>query len=407
MNDLTLVLLAFMVFVGFTTLLSLYTKGKQISIKGLLRLQMAVGGILIFIGRGRKALNPKPLGKGASIGLRSSIVVGMLLFYLFFVPNLIKFAGSFFNYVTQKGGPAPTPIAIPVPLLFKFTDLVPYAIISIAIAVVAHELMHAIVALREGISVKSWGVGLYFLIPIAFVELDEEEFNNAPPRSKQNVIAAGIFANALVSLIALAVALSIINLVPQVFGEPVRVVTIQEVDCESICNTSVCPAVVSGLEVNTIIESVNNTKIRSLDQLVEVLSNATLGSNLVLNICDYNGACKEVFISLTVPRGNTSRPCIGIGFSESMGFEKNPTLYVVPWFASMMLFMDMLVSINLGLFMLNSIPLYLTDGSLFLKHIQTKYQVIHRVFSSRMIDAINIVILVIAITLSSYLLLAG
>lgn len=80
-----------------------------------------------------------------------------------------------------------------------------YWIISIAVLVFVHEGFHGIMAARERIRIKSLGLGLLFVIPLAFVELDEKRLNKEKPWKRLRVFAAGSFANFLVAFFILGI----------------------------------------------------------------------------------------------------------------------------------------------------------------------------------------------------------
>ncbi|MEM4788190.1 MAG: M50 family metallopeptidase [Ignisphaera sp.] len=375
-----------------------------------LKIQFTIGGILLFFGKGYKAIKPKPLGKGFSYGLMSSIFVGALLFYTMLLPKILKSISDFLSYIFGTTTAAPTPTVIPIPLLFKSTEILPYPLpyllISITIAVILHELAHAIVALKEGVSIKSWGIGLLFLIPIAFVELDDSELDSVQIKSKLNIISAGVFANALTSAIIIIITIVITYTVFQIYGTPIQVVSIASVDC-SICNTSLCPAKIAGIEPGMVIESINNTKITSLNYLVDILRNVSLGSNINMKVCDYGGTCQNITLRLTAHRRDLpSVPCIGVVFTTLTAFIRDSRIQILKWFEELTLLMDSMVTINFSLFVLNAIPLFITDGSLFLKHLLKNRKNISKLLSLNIIDTINALVIILAIAISSYILIS-
>lgn len=403
-----MILAVFVIFTTVTTLLSVYTRDKHISILNKLKIQFTIGGILIFVGKGRRASNPKPLNKGFSYGLMSSIFVGALLFYTMLLPKIVKSISDFISYVLGATTSTPAPVVVPIPLLFKSTGILPYPLpyllISIVVAVILHELAHAIVALKEGVSIKSWGVGLVLLIPIAFVELDDSELDTVQTKSKLNIISAGVFANALASVILIITAITATYMVTQIYGTPIQAVSIAGVDC-SICNTSLCPAMVSGIEPNMVIESVNNTRIESLGHLLAILRNVSLGSNMSIRICDYSGVCRDITLSLTAHRKDLpSTPCIGVVFTTVTAFMRDSRIFIARWFEELVFFMDSMITINFSLFVLNAIPLFITDGSLFLKYLLRGHRNANRFVSLNIIDTVNALVIILAIVISSYIL---
>lgn len=81
-----------------------------------------------------------------------------------------------------------------------------YWIISIALLVVVHEGLHGIMAAREKVKIKSLGWGLLALIPLAFVEPDEEQLRKQPGWSQLRVFAAGSFSNFMLAGLVVIIA---------------------------------------------------------------------------------------------------------------------------------------------------------------------------------------------------------
>ncbi len=70
-----------------------------------------------------------------------------------------------------------------------------YWIISIALLALVHEGFHGVMALREKVRIKSLGWGLLAVIPLAFVEPDENQLKRKPKIAQLRVFSAGSFAN--------------------------------------------------------------------------------------------------------------------------------------------------------------------------------------------------------------------
>lgn len=85
-------------------------------------------------------------------------------------------------------------------------------ILSIVIIFFAHEFSHGIVAIREGIPLKSMGILLLFIVPGAFVEPDEEELKKAPRLTRMKIYSAGSLGNFIVAALFLIPLL----LIPQI-----------------------------------------------------------------------------------------------------------------------------------------------------------------------------------------------
>lgn len=402
-----MLLIFFATFILVTVVLSLYTKSNPVSLRNKLRVQFSIGGLLVFLGSGRKASNPRPIGKKTSLLLALSVFIGMSLFYAFFIPKALEFVPRFIGYVTGRIATAPEPIAVPVPLLFSLTDLVPYLLISIAIAVSIHEIMHAVVALREGVSIKSWGIGMFFLIPLAFVELDEKEFNSSPPKTRINIVSAGVLGNAMLTALAVIAIIAINLLAPIFMGTPTQAVIVYSVDC-SICDIPSCPAAIAGIGEGDVIISINSSKIYSQSQVVEILSRASIGDNLTVEVCSSNGTCRNITLALIAQKSDSpGRPCLGIKFGDTLVFIRDSRVRRIPWLESFITLLYFVYIFNFSLFMLNAVPLFITDGALFLRNLPIRKTLIAKLISSKALDIVNTVVIAVVVTLSTYLMIIG
>lgn len=223
-----------------------------------------------------------------------------------------------------------------------------YSMIAIGIAVVFHELSHAVIALSEDIKLKSWGLALVFIIPAAFVEPVEEDYNKSRVLSKVKLLAAGSAANVIVAFITL--------LILQVVAtqHPLVISIIPEI------NGTTTPAMKAGLEdyVPFAIISINNTSINGLMPLTELVrgyANETVTYNMTIYSYKY---MEHVSILLVKPAGLSM-----IGVYINPFPAPNPSICVlgsacihVPGLLSWILW------VNMGLALINATPLFITDG---------------------------------------------
>ena len=101
--------------------------------------------------------------------------------------------------------PSPTPNVIVLPGVFAIPFW--HMIISLALLILVHEGSHGIMAVRERVPIKSIGWGLLLVIPLAFVEPDEEILQKKGNWSQLRVFAAGSFANFIVAGVVLVISL--------------------------------------------------------------------------------------------------------------------------------------------------------------------------------------------------------
>ncbi|MEM1873029.1 MAG: site-2 protease family protein, partial [Acidilobaceae archaeon] len=74
---------------------------------------------------------------------------------------------------------------------------------SVGVAVLVHEVAHALSAVSLGLRVKDSGLILLAFIPAAFVEIDEESYKRASWSAKARVLTAGILGNVLLAIFSL------------------------------------------------------------------------------------------------------------------------------------------------------------------------------------------------------------
>ncbi len=396
-----------LLFIAITTVGYLFSMNREYRISKF-RIKFALGGILLFIGRERTPKKVKPLRRELHIVFMAIAFLGIALFYIFFLPIIINMIKSFIEFVSGYTTLPPQPTLIPLPLLFHYRELIVYLITAIAIAVVVHETSHAIVALREGVKIRSWGVGILFLFPIAFVELDEEQFTKASPRTKINIAAAGIFSNAIVSLISFIIIFILSSMLPFLGGVSTAVI-VTKVDC-SICNVSLCPAQLIGINVSDIIVAIDGNRIHSIDDVEKILGNRSVGSPLLITVCNDNG-CVDRVVTLNAinvrvySEKGVKIPCLGITMTQTLVFEKNGVFLRYPIIEDLLTHLNFIFIVNFSLYVLNAIPFIISDGSIFIGALSSIFQPLRILTSRKLLDLINIAILVVAIAISSYIFL--
>lgn len=396
-----------MLFVAITTVGYLLSMNRDYVISRF-RIKFTLGGILLFIGKERQPKKAKPIGRGLHIIFIAVALLGIFFFYAVFLPVIINMVKSFIEFVSGYSALPPQPTLVPLPLLFQYRELVAYLVSGIAIGVVVHEISHAIVALREGIRIRSWGVGMLFLFPIAFVELDEEQFSKASPRAKINIAAAGIFSNAIVSLLSLTALFVLSTMLPHL-GSVSTAVMVTNVDC-GICNASLCPAQLMGLKVGDIIAAVDGNRVYSASDVEAHLKNKSVGGQLTITVCSSN-SCANRTAALNVRNARVYSekgvevPCLGVGMAQVMVFERNGVLLRYSAVENLLTHLNFIFIVNFSLYVLNAIPFIISDGSIFMGALSSVFHPLKVVTSRRLIDIINIAILVVAIAVSSYIFL--
>ncbi|MEM0246495.1 MAG: M50 family metallopeptidase [Desulfurococcaceae archaeon] len=151
-------------------------------------------GVLLIVKK-RYEGRPLPAGRRAPIYICIALYAVSLSLALFTLIGMIH-AGIF-------AGTRSAVILIPG-LNISGEDLL-YFLLAAAIGIVLHEYLHARTSLSSGIPVKSFGVALLLIMPAAFVEIDEETFKQARKKLRVTVLAAGVAANLVVVLLSMVV----------------------------------------------------------------------------------------------------------------------------------------------------------------------------------------------------------
>jgi membrane-associated protease RseP (regulator of RpoE activity) len=174
---------------------------------------------------------------------------------------------------------APAP---PLQIILPFTSTVSvgpilfvsfwYFIISIFVVVLVHEGAHGIVAEAFKQKIKSAGAGMFLLIPLAFVEPDEEKLKKAPAKTQLAIFSAGAMANFVTALLILLV--SVFLVAPVVFA------TVDAKGIEVYALTQGYPAEAAGLGVGDKILSVNGLEVKSPRDFSEIMAGLRPGDSV-------------------------------------------------------------------------------------------------------------------------------
>ena len=281
-----------------------------------------------------KLSKKKIIGVYAVIGIALTLV-SLFLFYYYAVSIFL----SRYVFETGKAGGL-------IPIIPGVTigwEIAVYILFSIGVAAVVHEFSHAIMALRENIEVKSIGFFLAYIIPAAFVEVDEEKLEKAPLLSRAKIVSAGPASN----LVLGAVFLLLLHLIVMA---PAGII-VAGVEEHS-------PAHRAGLLEGDIIKYVNNTRVDSLLKL----------RNIVLSTSG-----KNTSLILVVKRGDdVLRVVVKKYYNESLlGIRVKPTGILstlsISSYIVLLNLVNYMALINLSLALINAAPLFITDGAHLLK----------------------------------------
>ncbi len=281
---------------------------------------------------------------------------------------LIGFGGSLWilwtllsvtaNTLFAKAAPG---FALVLPSLTSETVVLPgviappfwYWIISIGLLVVVHEGMHGVLAAAQKIRLKSLGLGLLAVIPLAFVEPDEKQLRARPAWQQLRVFAGGSFANFILAALALGIGTLYIS----ALFAPAGI---------AIAGTiGGYPAAVAN--VTGIIVAVNGQEVRNLTEFTAALDMLKPGSAVLLQTVAKPGGTERAAYEL-VAAENPEKPggaFLGVNFNPSAANVKavRPELSgqagIINFFEGLLFF---LFFINLGVGAFNLLPIRGLDG---------------------------------------------
>ncbi|MFP4006195.1 MAG: site-2 protease family protein, partial [Candidatus Hadarchaeia archaeon] len=128
-----------------------------------------------------------------------SAALGAILMMIFFIFVFWGVVSGLMNYFSPTGGiEYPTSIKTRPILLPGINTPLFLGLVSFAVILIIHEGAHGVILRRLGMKTKSAGLAVFlFIIPGAFVEQDDEEFDNSAPLDRMKVAGAGPVTNVI------------------------------------------------------------------------------------------------------------------------------------------------------------------------------------------------------------------
>lgn len=255
--------------------------------------------------------------------------ISMVMFYYLVVPiSLVRFSRG-----ESQGGLTPI-----IPGVTISGESLIYLLVNIGIAATIHEFAHAIVARASGVRIRSVGFILAVIIPMAFVEPEEDDFKKASLKSKVSIYSAGPAFNLVMALVFLFLVISVSSL-----GSGVLITSVEP-------NS---PADRAGIEAGFIIKRVNDTTVNNINDFQEVLGDyKEKDITFVMEGIKNDGTTFEVIVHKL-----SNESMLGIGISNAL--PKGPLgkmLYPI------MMFLSWGYIVNFSLAILNAAPIFITDG---------------------------------------------
>jgi membrane-associated protease RseP (regulator of RpoE activity) len=332
----------FMFYLGVVILLIIYR--KRFEFEGIMALYRTTFGINLM-----KKLSQK-YGKFIQLLGISGIGLG----YFGMILSILAVFWSLFIIIKDKMAIEGSPLVLPgVPLdgLGGITFPLIIGILSLLIIMIIHEFSHGVVAKSFGVRIKSTGLALLGPIFGAFVEPDEEELKKKDDIVQNSIYAAGPISNFITFLIIIILMMVCINPLISHMTDSEGVILRAEKDS---------PAMVSGIEEETIITYVNNESIKNSNDFLKQLETLKPNQTVIL------GTENQTFnITSTTHPKDEERGYLGVFISENIILKQDYKNYNFAYISLLWIeeLFGWLWLLSLGVAMFNLYPIYITDGA--------------------------------------------
>ncbi len=245
-----------------------------------------------------------------------------------------------------KGGPAQVSILIPGVKMPGSNFKLPFfeGIVVIFLLALFHEGMHALMASAQGVKPKYFAFLLFAVIPAAGVEIDPDDLEKMKRIERARVFAAGSLGNVILALLCLAL------------SSPVGAVLQHGVTYDGLLVLNVTNPQMH-LPVGVVITGVNGTDVRDLKGLWDFLEKAKPGD----------------FVTVNTTNGTFSGRLTEIGGKARIGVYLRPLVHYRAGWAKALGFIARVLllsfQINLGVALINLLPVKLLDGGYVLEEI--------------------------------------
>jgi len=172
-----------------------------------------------------------------------------------------------------------------------------YWLIGVFVIMTSHEFMHAVFSRLERVSIKSFGIILFFVLPIgAFVDPSQKQIEKLKTLSKLRIYAAGSFGNLLIAGLVFLISIITVNMF---------VATITEAGVSFKQTIAGTPA--ENVSMSGVIYQINSTAVKSIKDFEAFMNNTAIANTIIVKTSSGSYTVK------TIPRpDDATRPFIGI-----------------------------------------------------------------------------------------------
>jgi membrane-associated protease RseP (regulator of RpoE activity) len=234
-----------------------------------------------------------------------------------------------------------------------------YGLIGLITVIVVHEFGHGILARVEKVNIKSLGVGLIAILPIAFVEPDEEEINKLASVSKLRILAAGSIFNMMLAAVSIVI-FFILTLFLIPYALPATGLEIM-----SVVPGSPADGI---LQEGMVIKNINGYSVTDRDSFSQAIQGLSIGEEVTITTDQGTYTFKT-----GANPNSTSSAYIGIKSQEKHVVSNGVSNIfgdTIPWVLVYLAELFMwIVTLNFGIGLFNLLPLKPFDGGLIFEEI--------------------------------------
>ena len=285
------------------------------------------------------------LRKILDLGTITGYVLMGLAFY-FLVSSLFSF------FKTQGAAPMPNLI---IPGITVSFDTLLKMLPGIVILLFTHELAHKVAMHINNVPVKSVGILLFYVIPGAFVEPDNEAFLASPPHARMQVLAAGTFINIIVGGLFAPIILypPLYNqMISPFYGNPSGVLVREIIPGTTLANQT-------SIKVGDVILKINDIEIKDLSTLYKI--SLKPGEKVLVEYLDRErNSIYDVNLITCQDPNNSSRGILGYIPTDYYPPKYSFLDPIIPIISYEIIFWIFFLGINIAIF--NMMPIIALDG---------------------------------------------
>ncbi len=237
-------------------------------------------------------------------------------------------------------------------------------LIAISVLIIVHEFAHGVISQRFKVKIKSSGVAILGIIlpiiPAAFVEPSEKGLSKKSDREKISVFGAGSASNFLFGILFLLLYLPVSMVTSSMYD--LDKFEFNEVFNESDLNKF---NITSG-------EIIQIDEMKDKTSFLETIQKTSIGDNINLTIKSNNLTASYLIKTYASPN-NINQSMIGIGKIEIQMKAKEEFAYIAQPLRKFTSILFWIWFLNIGIGIVNLLPLWITDGGLITSIVLKKY----------------------------------